>query len=90
MKELLSKIFDFLKIHQDDIILTIGVILICSLSFIAGFLTAKNQEKKEQIEFEYRTKYEMKYETKYETKYEKYEQDSSTYCFISRRQSTLG
>ncbi len=72
----LSEIYEFLKIHQDDVILLIGVILICSLSFIAGFILAKNQEKKEQIKFEYQTKF------KYQIKFG-YEQNSSTYCFIS-------
>jgi len=38
------------KDHQTDIILVIGVILISLLSFAAGYITAKQQEK-EPIQF---------------------------------------
>jgi len=41
----LSKIIDFLKKHQADIILLIGVILISLLSFATGYIVAKYQEK---------------------------------------------
>lgn len=40
-----SKIIQFVKEKQDDIILVIGVILISLLSFAAGYIAAKNQEK---------------------------------------------
>jgi len=42
---MLSKIKDFVKTHQVDIILVIGVILISLLSFAAGYIVAKQQEK---------------------------------------------
>ena len=42
---MLSKIKDFVKTHQVDIILVIGVILISLLSFAIGFIVAKQQEK---------------------------------------------
>ncbi len=45
MRELLSKIFNGVKEHQDDIILIIGVILISLFSFAAGFIVARQQEK---------------------------------------------
>jgi len=45
VKELLSKISNGVKGHQDDIILIIGVILISLLSFAAGFIVARQQEK---------------------------------------------
>lgn len=41
----LSKIIDFLKKHQADIILLIGVILISLLSFAVGYIVTKQQEK---------------------------------------------
>ena len=53
MKFDLKQIFQFLKEHQADIILVIGVILISLLSFAIGFITAK-QEEKEPIRIEYR------------------------------------
>ena len=53
MKELLSKISNRVKEHQDDIILIIGVILISLLSFAAGFIVARQQEK-EPLRIEYR------------------------------------
>lgn len=49
---MLSKIKDFVKEHQDDIILVIGVVLISLLSFAAGYIIAKQQEK-EPIHIEY-------------------------------------
>lgn len=42
---MLSRIKEFVKEHLDDIILLIGVILISLLSFAAGYITAKQQEK---------------------------------------------
>ncbi|XOB41851.1 MAG: hypothetical protein ACKKMS_00405 [Candidatus Nealsonbacteria bacterium] len=49
---MLAKILQFVKDHQDDIILLIGVILISLLSFATGYITAKQQEK-EPIKIEY-------------------------------------
>jgi hypothetical protein len=52
MKELVSKISNGVKKYQADIILVIGVILISLLSFAAGFIVAKQQEKEPlRIEF---------------------------------------
>ena len=48
---MLSKIIQFVKEHQDDIILLIGVILISLLSFAAGYISASRPEK-EPIIFE--------------------------------------
>lgn len=42
---MLSKIKQFVKDHQNDIILLIGVILISLLSFAIGYILAKEQEK---------------------------------------------
>jgi hypothetical protein len=42
---MLSKIIQFVKKYQADIILFIGVILISLLSFAAGYIVAKQQEK---------------------------------------------
>lgn len=42
---MLSKIKDFVKDHQHDIILLIGVILISLLSFAMGYIVAKEAEK---------------------------------------------
>jgi len=42
---MLAKIKEFVKKYQADIILVIGVILISLLSFAAGFIVAKQQEK---------------------------------------------
>ena len=42
---MLSKIVKFVKEHQNDIILVIGVILISLFSFAMGFIVAKTQEK---------------------------------------------
>jgi hypothetical protein len=42
---MLAKIQAFVKSHQSDIILLIGVILISLLSFATGYLVAKIQEK---------------------------------------------
>jgi hypothetical protein len=49
---MLSKIIQFVKSHQADIILLIGVILISLLSFAMGYIVAKTQEKK-PIKIEY-------------------------------------
>jgi len=49
---MLSKIIQFVKRYQEDIILVIGVILISLLSFAAGYIMAKQQEK-EPIRIEY-------------------------------------
>jgi hypothetical protein len=49
---MLTKIKEFVKIHQTDIILVIGVILISLLSFAMGYIVAKQQEKEPiRIEF---------------------------------------
>lgn len=48
---MLSKIIQFVKTHQDDIILLIGIILISLLSFAAGYIVASWPEK-ESIQFE--------------------------------------
>jgi len=50
---MLAKIIQFVKTHQADIILVIGVILISLLSFSVGFIVAKQQEK-EPIRIEFR------------------------------------
>lgn len=50
---MLANIKQFVKAHQDDIILFIGVILISLLSFAAGYIIAKQQEK-EPIKIEFR------------------------------------
>ena len=50
---MLSKILDFVKVHQNDIVLVIGVILISLLSFAMGYIVAKTQGK-ETIRIEYR------------------------------------
>lgn len=42
---MLSNLKQFVKEHQTDIILLIGVILISLLSFAMGYITAKQQEK---------------------------------------------
>ena len=43
---------DWILNHQNDIMLVIGVILISLLSFAAGYIVAKEQEK-EPIRIEY-------------------------------------
>lgn len=48
---MLSKIIYLVKKYREDIILFIGVILISLLSFAAGYIVAKQQEKT-PIEFE--------------------------------------
>ena len=50
---ILAKIKQFVKTHQDDIILLIGVVLISLLSFAMGYIVAKTQEK-EPIRIEFR------------------------------------
>jgi len=42
---------EFIKEHQEEIILVIGVILISLLSFAMGYIVAKEQEK-QPIRFE--------------------------------------
>jgi hypothetical protein len=42
---MLAKISQFVKTHQADIILLIGVILISLLSFAMGYIVARQQEK---------------------------------------------
>lgn len=42
---ILSKVKEFVKEHETDIILAIGVALISLLSFAVGYLTAKEQLK---------------------------------------------
>jgi hypothetical protein len=53
---MLSKIIQFVKVHQADIILLIGVILISLLSFLMGYITAKLREK-EPIKIDYESSY---------------------------------
>ena len=48
---MLTKIKQFVKTYQTDIILVIGVVLISLLSFAMGYIVAKQQEK-EPIRFE--------------------------------------
>ena len=48
---MLTKIKQFVKTYQTDIILVIGVILISLLSFAMGYIIAKQQEK-ENLKFE--------------------------------------
>lgn len=50
---MLTKIKNFIKAHQADIILVIGVILISLLSFAMGYIMAKTQEK-EPLKIEFR------------------------------------
>ena len=45
MRFSLKELFQFLRKHQADIILVIGVILISLLSFAMGYILAKQQEK---------------------------------------------
>ena len=42
---ILSRIKEFVKAHETEIILAIGVLLISLLSFAIGYLTAKEQLK---------------------------------------------
>ena len=49
---MLSKIKQFVKDYQTDVILVIGVILISLLSFAAGYIVDKKQTK-EPIKIEY-------------------------------------
>jgi hypothetical protein len=42
---MLSKLIEFVKRYQADIILVAGVVLISLLSFAAGYIIAKNYEK---------------------------------------------
>ncbi len=50
---MLTKIKEFVKNHQNDIILLIGVVLISLLSFAMGYIVGKSQEK-EPIRIEFR------------------------------------
>lgn len=56
---MLARIIEFVKKHQDDIILVIGVILISLLSFAVGYIVAKQQEK-EPLRIEYNPNLRMK------------------------------
>jgi len=42
---ILTKVQEFVKIYQKDIVLVIGVILISFISFSTGYLIAKDQLK---------------------------------------------
>ncbi|MCH7828570.1 hypothetical protein IH982_01710 [Patescibacteria group bacterium] len=42
---ILTKIREFVKVNQKDIVLVLGVILISLISFAAGYLVAKDQLK---------------------------------------------
>jgi len=46
---MLSKLKDFVKKYQGDIVLVIGVILISLLSFAMGYIIAKTGEKEPLI-----------------------------------------
>jgi hypothetical protein len=46
-----SKLKDFIKLRQADIVLFIGVVLISLLSFAMGYIMAKQQDK-EPVKFE--------------------------------------
>ena len=59
---MLAKLIQFVKSHQADIILLIGVILISLLSFAIGYIVAKQQEK-EPIRIEYNPNLRMKSES---------------------------
>lgn len=48
---MLSKFIKFIKSHEQDIVLLVGVVLISLLSFAIGFITAKQQEK-QPLQFE--------------------------------------
>jgi len=48
---MLSKIKNFVKNHQSDIILVIGVVLISLLSFAMGYIVSRTYEKP-PLEFE--------------------------------------
>jgi len=50
---MLTKIKEFVKSHQSDIILLIGVVLISLLSFAMGYIVAKQQEE-EPIKIEFK------------------------------------
>ena len=58
---MLSKIISFVKEFQQEIILFFGVLLISSLSFAFGYITAKNQEKN-YLEFENPIPLDLEYE----------------------------
>ncbi|MDP2664244.1 MAG: hypothetical protein Q8P08_02305 [bacterium] len=51
MKSIFEQIKQWITAHQSDIILVVGVVLISLLSFAAGYIVAKQQEK-EPINFE--------------------------------------
>ena len=42
---MLARFLQFVKDHENDIILVVGVIFISLLSFALGYILAKNQEK---------------------------------------------
>lgn len=46
---MITRIKEFVKENQEDIILVIGVILISLLSFAAGFITCSIQQKEPLI-----------------------------------------
>ena len=41
---ILSKLFDFVNKHRENIILFIGVVFVSMLSFAAGYLISRQQE----------------------------------------------
>lgn len=59
---MLSKITNFVKKYQADIILVIGVILISLLSFAMGYIVAKTYDK-EPIKIEYNSNLRIKSES---------------------------
>jgi len=52
IKSIFKKVKQWIIVHQSDIILLIGVILISLLSFAIGYIIAK-QEEKEPLKIEY-------------------------------------
>jgi hypothetical protein len=56
-RSILAKIKEFVKAHETDIILAIGVVLVSLLSFALGYITAKEQLK-EPIRIEQHQTYE--------------------------------
>ncbi|MBZ9578643.1 hypothetical protein KJA14_02220 [Patescibacteria group bacterium] len=59
---MLAKFIKFVKEHQSDIILVVGVVLISLLSFAAGYIVARQQEKEPIIieEMSFVVQYEKK------------------------------
>ena len=52
LKSIIQTIKSWIIENQKDIILVIGVVLMCLLSFALGYISANQQIEKEQIIFE--------------------------------------